>query len=212
MIKVKKRRGNRREINFNLNGNIKAEKLRLIDENGEQLGIVDTRSALNKASDKGLDLYVISEKADPPVAKILDYGKYKYEKQKKFKESKKKSSVIKVKEIRLSTFIEEHDLNVKAKRAIEFLIEGNSIKVSLRFKGREMGYQERGKENISKFKELIQEFSTEKGEAKLEGRVMHANFEPIKSKIKKNENNENSHLDQSEVDEKENVNNQDVNS
>ena len=108
--------------------------MRVIAADGEQLGIMTRDEAMNMAEQKNLDLVCIAPKADPPVCKILDYGKYKYEQQKKEKEAKKKQHITQVKEIRLSTFIEEHDIMVKAKTGAKFLKDGNKLKVSLRFR------------------------------------------------------------------------------
>ena len=126
-----------------INEEIRDRELRVIDENGEMLGIMSRDQALSLAEEKKLDLVNISPNAKPPVCKILDYGKYRYEMQKREKEAKKKQKTIQVKEIRLSTFIEEHDIQVKAKTACKFLQEGDKVKVSLRFRGRERLYCKR---------------------------------------------------------------------
>ena len=123
-----------------INEEIREKEVRLIDVEGEQLGVVDTRKALEIAEGKNLDLVKIAPTAKPPVCKIMDYGKYKYELAKKEKEARKNQKVINVKEIRLTPNIEIHDLNVKAKRANEFLKSGDKVKVSVRFRGREMGH------------------------------------------------------------------------
>ncbi len=123
-----------------INEEIRDKELRVIDESGEMIGIMSRDEALALAEEKKLDLVNISPNAKPPVCKILDYGKYRYEIQKREKEAKKKQKTIQVKEIRLSTFIEDHDIQVKAKTACKFLKEGDKVKVSLRFRGRERPY------------------------------------------------------------------------
>ena len=125
----------------------------MIGADGEQLGIMSRDEALALAEQKDLDLVCIAPKADPPVCKILDYGKYMYDLHKKEKEAKKKQKVTQVKEIRLSTFIEEHDVKVKAKNAAKFLEDGDRVKVSLRFRGREAAYKEKGMQVMETFAE-----------------------------------------------------------
>lgn len=124
------------------------------------------------AEEKKLDLVKIAPTANPPVCKIMDYGKYKYELAKKEKEARKNQKVINVKEIRLTPNIESHDLNVKAKTASKFLQDGDKVKVSVRFRGREMGHTEMGREVLNDFVELIKEFGTIEKAAKLEGKSM----------------------------------------
>jgi translation initiation factor IF-3 len=136
--------------------------------------------ALYEARRKGLDLVVISEKADPPVAKILDYGKYKYQKQKKEKESKKHQKIIQIKEIRLSVFIDKHDLEVKRKRAIKFLEAGDTVKITLRFRGREQGLKEQGRKNMENFIENLSGYGKVGKDIKLDGRVLSTSLVPIK--------------------------------
>ncbi len=127
----------------------------MIDVNGEQLGIVSAKQAIEIAAEKKLDLVKVSPNAKPPVCKIMDFGKYKYELSKKEKEVKKKQRVISVKEVRLSPKIEEHDLAVKANHAIKFLQNKDRVKVTLRFRGREMGYAQLGYNVMERFSKLI---------------------------------------------------------
>ena len=136
------------------------------------IGIISRDEALRMAEDSHLDLVLISPTATPPVCKILDYGKYRYESQKRDKEAKKKQRTIQVKEIRLSTFIEEHDIQVKANTATKFLKDGDKVKVSLRFRGRELGHTDLGKEVMTKFAELCSEYSTVDKNPVMEGRVL----------------------------------------
>jgi len=133
---------------------------------------------MDKANDAKLDLVNIAPNAKPPVCKILDYGKYRYEIQKKEKEARKKQKVIQVKEIRLSTFIEEHDLAVKANNAAKFLKDGDKVKVSLRFKGREKGYSNVGQNVMEKFYEIVSEISVQEKKPQFEGRSLYMILAP----------------------------------
>ena len=144
----------------------------MIDADGSQLGIVPIKKALSIAEERKLDLVNVAPNANPPVCKIMDYGKYKYELTKKEKEAKKKQKVINVKEIRLTPNIEIHDLQVKAKRANEFLGNGDKVKVSVRFRGREMGHTEIGKDVLNDFANLTKDYGIIEKPAKLEGRNM----------------------------------------
>ncbi|WP_419824975.1 translation initiation factor IF-3 [Anoxybacterium hadale] len=155
-----------------INEEIRDKELRVIDSDGTQLGIISLDEALNLAFEKKLDLVNIAPTAKPPVCKILDYGKYRYELQKKEKEAKKKQKITQVKEIRLSTFIEEHDLVVKANNAKKFLKEGDKIKVSLRFKGREKDYASKGQAVMAKFAEVISEVGVIEKKPEFEGRSL----------------------------------------
>ena len=155
-----------------INEEIREKEVRLIDVDGSQLGVVPLRKALEIANDRKLDLVNVAPNAKPPVCKVLDYGKYKYEVTKKEKEAKKNQKVINVKEIRLTPNIETHDLNTKANRAIEFLKNGDKVKVSVRFRGREMGHTEIGNEVLSDFVKVVGDVATVERAAKLEGRNM----------------------------------------
>lgn len=153
-----------------INEEIREKEVRLIDVDGTQLGIVPIKKALEIANERRLDLVNVAPTANPPVCRILDYGKYKYELTKKEKEARKNQKIINVKEIRLTPNIEEHDLQVKANRAIEFLKDGDKVKVSVRFKGREMGHTEMGEEVLKDFLKLLDEYGKVEKEAKMEGR------------------------------------------
>jgi translation initiation factor IF-3 len=155
-----------------INEEIRDKEVRVIDSDGSQLGIMATSEALRIAGEKKLDLVNVAPSAKPPVCKILDYGKFRYEQQKKEKEAKKKQKVTQVKEIRVSTFIEKHDLQVKANNAAKFLKEGDKVKVSLRFKGREKGYANVGEEVMNTFAEAIEEVGVIEKKPMLEGRSM----------------------------------------
>ena len=155
-----------------INEEIRAKELRVIDTDGSQLGIMSRQEALDISEERKLDLVCVSPKANPPVCKILDYGKYKYELQKKEKEAKKKQKTTQVKEIRLSTFIEDHDIMVKAKTGSKFLKDGDKLKVSLRFRGRERDYVARGMDVMNKFAEAVSEVGDIDKKPSFEGRSL----------------------------------------
>lgn len=165
-----------------INDEIRADEVRLIDENGEMRGIVSIDEALALAEEADLDLVNISPNADPPVCKILDYGKYRYEQQKKEKNAKKNQHVTEIKEIRLSASIEDHDVEVKAKAASKFLQDGDKVKVSLRFRGRERDYTQLGFDAMKKFAEMVSEYGVIEKEPKMEGRRMNMFLAPKKDK------------------------------
>ena len=158
-----------------INEEIREREVRLIDDQGEQLGVVDTREAMNIAIEKNLDLVKVAPNAKPPVCKIMDYGKYKYEQSKREKEARKNQKVINVKEVRLTPNIDVHDLDVKARQAVRFLESGDKVKVSVRFRGREMGHTQIGREVLKNFAVLTEEVGVIEKPARLEGRnmVMH---------------------------------------
>jgi translation initiation factor IF-3 len=137
-------------------------------------------NALRTAYDKGLDLILISPNAQPPVCRIADYGRYRYEQEKREKEAKKKQNIIEVKEVQLSCRIETHDFETKVKHAMRFLGEGNKVKVVLRFRGREMSHQEIGKEILERFREAVSESGTVDKAPNLEGKLMTMIVNPIK--------------------------------
>ena len=137
-------------------------------------------NALRTAYDKGLDLVLISPNAQPPVCRIADYGRYRYEQEKREKEAKKKQNIIEVKEVQLSCRIDTHDFETKVKHALRFLGEGNKVKVVLRFRGREMSHQEIGKEILERFREAVKESGTVDKTPNLEGRLMTMIVNPIK--------------------------------
>ena len=154
----------------------------MIDENGNMRGVMGIREALAIAEEANLDLVNVSPNAEPPVCKILDFGKYRYELQKKDKIAKKNQKTMQVKEVRLSTFIEEHDVNVKANTAIKFLKEGDKVKVSLRFRGRERDYTAKGFDVMNSFAELVAEYGVIDKKPKFEGRSLTMFLSPKNSK------------------------------
>ena len=146
--------------------------VRCIDPDGEQLGVLDTFDAIRKAEDFGLDLVEVQPNADPPVCKILDYGKFKYEAQKRANEARKKQKIIEVKEIKLRPNIDEHDYQVKMRNVQKFLNAGDKVKVTLRFRGREMAHQELGATVLTRVREETDEFAKVEAMPKMEGRQM----------------------------------------
>ena len=155
-----------------INDEIREKEVRVIDSDGAQLGIISLKDALAIAAEKNLDLVEIAPTANPHVCRIMDYGKFKFEQMKREKEAKKNQKVIEVKEIRLSLNIDTNDFNTKLKQAIKFLKDGNKVKVSVRFRGREMAHPELGTEMVQRFAEGAAEFGSVDKMPKLEGRSM----------------------------------------
>ncbi|MCP1101187.1 translation initiation factor IF-3 [Aequitasia blattaphilus] len=155
-----------------INGQIRDKEVRLIGESGEQLGIMSSKDAYKLAQDAELDLVKISPKAQPPVCKIIDYGKYKYELARKEKEAKKKQKTVELKEVRLSPNIETNDLNTKINNAKKFISKGNKVKVTLRFRGREMAHAMQSKRVLDDFAKQLEDIAVIEKPAKMEGRSM----------------------------------------
>lgn len=162
----------RRDDGPRINKKITVAEVRLVDADGEMQGVVKLDAALEMAEDAGLDLVEVSPNASPPVCKILDYGKYKYEQQKKANEARKKQKTVEVKEVKLTQRIEKNDYEVKMRNARRFLEDGNKVKVSMRFRGREMAHQNIGRELFSRMKEELVELCNVELEPKFEGRQM----------------------------------------
>ena len=154
----------------------------MIDENGDMRGVMGIREALAIAEEANLDLVIVSPTAEPRVCKILDYGKYRYELQKKDKIAKKNQKTMQVKEVRLSTFIEAHDVNVKANTAIKFLKDGDKVKVSLRFRGRERDYTAKGFDVMNSFADQVSEYGVIDKKPKFEGRSLTMFLSPKNGK------------------------------
>ncbi len=155
-----------------INEQIRDKEVRLIGEDGEQLGIMSARDAYKKAQEAELDLVKIAPMAKPPVCKIIDYGKYKYELTRKEKEAKKKQKIVEIKEVRLSPNIDTNDLNTKVNNAKKFITKGNKVKVTLRFRGREMAHVQQSKHILDDFADLLSDVAVIEKPAKLEGRNM----------------------------------------
>jgi len=155
-----------------VNGMIRIPRVRVIGPDGNQMGIMQTPEALRAAQDFGLDLIEISPTADPPVCKIMDHGKFKYQQKKKTQEAKKNASFIQVKEIKLRPSTDEHDFDFKLKHITRFLDEGNKAKVTIRFRGRELVHSQLGKQMLDRIREAVGSKAMVEQEAKLEGRNM----------------------------------------
>mgnify|MGYP004470080245 FL=1 len=161
-----------------INEEIRDRELRVVAADGELIGIMSASEALKIAEEKNLDLVKIAPQAKPPVCKIMDYGKYRFEQTKREKEAKKNQRVIEIKEIRLSLNIDTHDFETKVNHAKRFLESGNKVKVSIRFRGREMAHPENGLVTMSNFADACSEFSSIEKPAKLEGRSMQMFLAP----------------------------------
>lgn len=155
-----------------VNEGIRAREVRLIDANGEQLGIKSKNEALDIAARRNLDLVLVAPNAKPPVARIMDYGKYRFEQQKKEREARKNQKVISIKEVRFSPTIDEHDFNTKLRNARKFLEKGDKVKASLRFKGRAITHKEIGQKVLDRLAEECADIATVESKAKMEGRSM----------------------------------------
>lgn len=165
-----------------INGQIREREVRLLDSAGEQIGLMSSFDALRLAEEKDLDLVLISPMAKPPVCKIMDYGKYKFETVKREKENRKNQKIVELKEVWLSATIDVGDLNTKAKQAQKFLSEGNRVRVSIRLRGRQMARPELSAEVMNDFCELVKEYGTAEKKPLLEGRTMAMTLNPIVKK------------------------------
>ena len=155
-----------------INGQIRAKEVQLIGENGEKLGVVSFNDALDMAEEKKLDLVLVAPNAKPVVCRIMNYGKYKFEQAKKEKEAKKKQKTMEIKEIRITPNIEEHDFGFKAKNARKFIESGNKLKITVRFRGRELNYVKLGEETLNEFIEALSDVSVVEKKPLLEGKNM----------------------------------------
>jgi translation initiation factor IF-3 len=167
---------------YQINEMIKDKEVRVIDEKGAMLGVMLSEKAQDLALDRDLDLVKVSPDSNPPVCKIMDYGKFKYEQSRKEKESKKNQKVAEVKEIRTSVRVQEHDLNVKIKNIQKFLAEGDKVKISVRFRGREMAYTEKGRELLMKIKDILGDSCICDKQPAMEGRSYVMYLSPAGSK------------------------------
>lgn len=165
-----------------INEEIRAREVRVIGSDGEQLGIMSGREAQQLAYEKHLDLVEIAPTAKPPVCRIMDYGKYRYEQQKREKESRKKQKTFDIKEVKLRPGIEEHDFNVKFKNAVRFLEDGDKVKVTIMFRGRELSHPELGEVLLNKMAALLKEMAVVERQPKLEGKNMIMIVAPKPSK------------------------------
>jgi translation initiation factor IF-3 len=166
---------------FLMNEEIKNKELRVIGYDGSQLGIISLSDALRMAEEKEVDLVMISPNANPPVCKVMDFGKYIYEQAKKDKDAKKKQKVVSLKEVRLSPTIEEHDISIKANNGRKFLLAGDKVKVTVRFRGREADYSSTGRKILNAFYSRLEDVCVVEKHAKLEGRNMIMILAPKKA-------------------------------
>ncbi|MFD1362221.1 translation initiation factor IF-3 [Lentibacillus salinarum] len=167
---------------MNVNEKIRAREVRLIDSNGDQLGVKPRKEALQIAQTRDLDLVLVAPNAKPPVCRIMNYGKYRFEQQKKEKEARKKQKVINVKEVRFTPGIGEHDFNTKLKNARKFLSKGDKVKATVRFRGRAITHKELGREVLDRLAEETKDVATIESKAKMEGRNMFMMLAPNKDK------------------------------
>ena len=167
-----------------INDEIRAKEVRIVGEGGEQVGVMSTSAALSMAYEKDLDLVLIAPNAQPPVCRIMDYGKYRFERDKKEKEAKKKQTVVEVKEIQLSCNIDTHDFETKVKHAHRFIGDGNKVRVVVKFRGREMSHLDIGRDLLARFEEAVSDAGTVEKRPSLEGRFMSMIVSPIKQPAK----------------------------
>ena len=164
-----------------INEEIKEKEVRVIGDDGEALGMMTGNAALKIAYDRGLDLVLIAPQATPPVCRIMDYGKYRFDREKKEKEAKKKQQVVELKEVQLSCRIDTHDFETKARNAVRFLTAGNKVRVVVRFKGREMAHQELGRDVLTRFEQAVSEVGTVEKKPVLDGRILSMVVVPQKA-------------------------------
>ncbi|KRN67751.1 translation initiation factor IF-3 [Pediococcus cellicola] len=165
-----------------VNNGIRAHEVRLIGDDGTQLGVKSKRDALELADQAGLDLVLVSPKAKPPVAKIMDYGKYRFEQQKKQREARKRQKTVSIKEVRLSPTIDTNDFNTKLKNAKKFLAKGDKVRVSIRFKGRAITHKDIGRDVLNRMAKEASDVATIEQYPKMDGRSMFLMLAPISEK------------------------------
>lgn len=161
-----------------INEEIRDREVRVVDQNGEQLGVMSSRQALELAEERQLDLVKIAPQARPPVCKLMDYGKYRFEQSKREREIRKNQKVVTIKEVRLSATIEDHDIEVREKQAIKFLKDGDKVKATIRFRGRQIAHSEIGMEVMKDFAERIKDYGTITKKPSIEGRNMFMIIDP----------------------------------
>jgi len=169
---------------MNVNEKIRAREVRLIDSTGDQLGVKSKQEALEIARKRELDLVLVAPNAKPPVCRIMDYGKYRFEQQKKEKEARKKQKVINVKEVRFTPGIGDHDFETKLKNARKFLSKGDKVKAAVRFRGRAITHKDLGREVLDRFADEVKDIATVESKPKMEGRNMFMMLAPAKEKDK----------------------------
>jgi translation initiation factor IF-3 len=177
-----------RPVQTRVNERIRIREVRLVDENGQQVGVVPTMQALEMARDRGLDLVEVAPNAIPPVCRLMDYGKYRYEQSRKERESRKNQTVVELKEVRIRPKIDDHDLETKGRNAAKFLDAGDKVKVSVLFRGREMAHPEIGRGLLDQLIELLRPHGSVEQAPKIEGRTMTMILAPLKQKLEKEGN------------------------
>ena len=163
-----------------LNDGIRAREIMVIDDKGEKLGVISKQEAIEMAFDRGLDVFLVAPNAKPPVAKFMDYNRFKYEQSRKQREAKKKQNITELKEIRLSPSIQEHDLQTKIRQGRKFLENNDKLKLSIRFRGREMAFTDQGREIMEKYAERVSDISEVESKPKRDGRNMFMTLKPKK--------------------------------
>lgn len=184
---------------YRINQYIQAQEVRVVDEEGKQVGVIPLAQALEQARQKGLDLVEVAPQAQPPVCKIIDFKKFKFLQSKKKQEEKKKTKKVELKEIRLRPFIAENDFNFRMARAEEFLADGNKVKVVVRFKGRQMTKKEFGYQLLKRVVERLKSLAKVEAEPKFLGRQLEIAFSPLKTGAKSHEKNKNQKINQKKV-------------
>lgn len=179
-----------RPVQTRVNERIRIREVRLIDEEGNQIGIIATRDALDMARQRGLDLVEVAPNAVPPVCRIMDYGKFRYEQSRKERESRKNQHVVELKEVRIRPKIDDHDLETKGRQASKFLDQGDKVKLTVLFRGREMAHPDLGKALLDQLIEQLQTHGTVEQSPRLEGRAMSAIMNPVRAKMSQHEKEE----------------------
>jgi translation initiation factor IF-3 len=179
-----------RPVQTRVNERIRIREVRLIDEEGNQIGIIATRDALDMARQRGLDLVEVAPNAVPPVCRIMDYGKFRYEQSRKERESRKNQHVVELKEVRIRPKIDDHDLETKGRQAAKFLDHGDKVKLTVLFRGREMAHPDLGKALLDQLIDQLQTHGTVEQAPRLEGRAMSAIMNPVRAKLSQHEKEE----------------------
>ena len=179
-----------RPVQTRVNERIRIREVRLIDDEGNQVGIIATRDALEMARQKGLDLVEVAPNAVPPVCRLMDYGKFRYEQSRKERDSRKNQHVVELKEVRIRPKIDDHDLETKGRQAAKFLDHGDKVKLTVLFRGREMAHPDIGKGLLDQLIELLKPHGTVEQTPRLEGRAMTAIMNPVRAKMSQHEKEE----------------------
>jgi translation initiation factor IF-3 len=186
-------------VQTRVNERIRIREVRLIDDAGEQVGIIPTRDALEMARERGLDLVEVAPNAVPPVCRLMDYGKFRYEQSRKERESRRNQHVIELKEVRIRPKIDDHDLETKGRQAAKFLDGGDKVKLTVTFKGREMAHPDIGKGLLDQLADMLRPHGTVEAMPRLEGRAMIMFMNPVKAKQNSNEKEGGSRRDEAKA-------------